>query len=281
MFSKASRALNGALVLATLSALVLAGCGGEEVVDPYVGGTLDQVTRGAIQSENFLFEFYKPDFLYVEGNTGFVKSGNKIEIIVGDDLENRVSSWDDSTKIGVQKFFSPYVWLMAKRVKNGTQIAELDSVTSPVLPRLTRIDIEKVNGFDIGKLRYNKKKDIDDMLDAEVQTAGSLHYLPDHEAEAPAEVAVAADGADGDAAEVVEPAMAWYLKAQKTDAMFKITNVNDKLEMAFHLLENETLPFVGGVKIGEAYTWKDRNKSRVSCPVEISYVLYANRYLAP
>ncbi len=279
MFSKASRALLGALVLATVPALFLAGCGGDEEVDPYVYGTLDQVTRGAVRSENFLFEIPKPEFLYVEGNTGCVKSGNRIEILVADDLENRVSSWTDSTKIGVQKFFSPYVWLMAKRVRNGTQIAELDSVANPMLPKLKQVNIAEVDGFDIGKLLYNKKKEIDDMKDAEIQTVGTLHYLPDHEAEVD-ESAKAADATDAAATEA-EPAMAWYLKAESSDAMFKIVNVNESLELAFHLLENENLPFVGGVKIGEAYSWKERKASKVSCPVEITWLRYANRYLAP
>ena len=275
MFSKASRGLFGALVLSTLMAFVLGGCGGKEEKDPYVGGTLDQVTRGAIQSKNYLFEIPKPEFIYVEGNTGFVRSGNKIEVLVGDDLENRVSSWNDSTKIGVQKFFSPYVWLMARRVRNGMQTAALDSVTNPVLPRFKNVNIEEVNGFDIGKLEYNKKKEIEDMAGSEVQTVGTLHYLPDHEAEAPE------TPAEGEDAATAEPAMAWYLRAESSDALFKVSNVDERLEMAFHLLENEDLPFVGGVKIGEPYTWKERKESKVSCPVEITWLRYANRYLAP
>lgn len=273
MFSKAPRALFALLVLATVPALFLAGCGEDEEVDPYVYGNLDQVTRGEVESENFLFEIHKPEFIYVEGNTGFAKSGNRIEVIVGDDLENRVPSWTDSTRIGVQKFFSPYVWLMAKRVKVGMETTALDSVESPVLPNLVDVNIEEVNGFDIGKLQYNRRQEIEDMAGSEVQTVGTLHYLPDHEAEEPAETA------EGE--EPAEPQMAWYLRAESSDATFKITNVTPRLELAFHLLENENLPFVGGVEIGEPYTWASRRESRVSAPVEITWLRYANRYLGP
>ena len=48
---------------------------------------------------------------------------------------------------------------------------------------------DMVNGFDIGTLRWNAKAKIDDMLDAKVSSAGTVHYLPDHEAEEPAEPA--------------------------------------------------------------------------------------------
>jgi hypothetical protein len=75
--------------------------------------------------------------------------------------------------------------------------------------------------------------------------------------------------------------MAWYLQAEGSDATFKIENVSPALEMTFALLEMDNLPFIGGVKIGEGYTWAERRSSRVSGPIEVTFVRYANRYLAP
>lgn len=279
MLSNSRRGLLGMVVLVVLPVLALfVGCGKEEEVDPYVYGSLDQVTRGFIQSKQYLFEVDAPQFVFIQGNTGIARSGNHLEVIVADNLENRAPSWGGKL-IGVQKFYSPYVWLMAKRVKDGVNITALDSVQQPVLPHFTSVKLDEVSGYDIGQLRWNQKKKIDDMVDAEVQTVGMLHYLPDHEAEPvkPSEETTA-EGGEGAAP---EPPMAWYLQAESSDAMFKIANVTPSLEFAFRLLEAEDLPFVGGVKIGAAYSYKDRRASRISAPIEVEWLRYANRYLAP
>lgn len=272
MFSLSRRAL---LLLAVVPVFVLAACGEEEVVDPYVYGTLDQVTRGHVQSEGYLFEIDAPEFVYIKGNTGIARVNNHLEVIVADDLENRASTWDGKL-IGVQKFYKPYVWLMAKRVKEHLgeeqfNIVALDSVPDPILPKFTVVDLEEVSGFDLGSLEWNKKQQIDDMFEAEVQGVGVIQQLPDHQAEQ----------AVAEADSVVEPQMAWYLKAQGSDALFKITNVTPELELAFHMLEAQDLPFIGGVKIGATYPFAERRESRVSAPVEITFIRFANRYLAP
>ena len=75
-------------------AFLAIGCGEEEVVDPYMYGSLDAVTRGWVSSENYLFEIDAPEFVFIEGNTGLVKSGTHLEIVVADDLENRAASWN-------------------------------------------------------------------------------------------------------------------------------------------------------------------------------------------
>lgn len=279
MFTLARRVL---LVAALAPALVVVGCGKDEVVDPYVYGTLDQVTRGHIQSEQFLFEIDTPKFVFIDGNTGIVRVDNRLEIVVAEDLENQAANWDGKI-LGVQKFYSPYVWLMARRVKTpegeGFVTTDLDSVETPMLPKFVTVDLNEVTGFDIGTLRWNKKELIDEKKDVKVSSAGTLLYLPDHEAEAPKPGAKPVAGA-ADAA-MAEPAMAWYLQADSSDALFKITNMNDRLEFYFKLLESEGLPFIGEIKIGETYSYKDRKASHVSAPIEITWLRYANRYLAP
>ena len=274
--SQAGRRARSRALLAGVAVLALfaAGCSEEEVVDPYVYGTLDQVSRGHVRSENFLFEIPAPEFVYIQGNTGIARVNNHLEVIVADDLENRAASWDGKL-LGVQKFFSPYVWLMVKRVKEpvGEEFVTtaVDSLAEVVLPAFTSVDLEEVSGFDLGSLRWNQRESIEDMFEAEVQGVGTITFELDHQAEAPAE----------DDTTQVEPAMAYYLNAEGSDAKFKITNTTPALEMAFGLLEVEQLPFIGGVKIGEAYPLRERRASRVSGDVEITFVRFANRYLAP
>ncbi|RKZ16662.1 hypothetical protein DRQ53_05710 [bacterium] len=275
MFTLARRVL---LVAALAPAILVVGCGDKELVDPYVYGTLDQVTRGHLQSEQFLFEVDTPEFVFIDGNTGLVRIENRLEVVVAEDLENQVANWDGKI-LGVQKYYTPFVWLMARRVKTpegeGFVTTDLDSVTNPLLPKFINVDLNEVNGYDIGKLRWNRKKDIDDMFEAKVSSAGTILYLPDHEADAAAAEPV--EGEEG----MMEPAMAWYLQAESSDAMFKITNVNDRLELYFRLLESENLPFIGEVSIGETYSYKNRKASRVSAPVEVNWLRFANRFMAP
>jgi len=273
MRSQLRRGLSLAILasLCALTALFFAGCGEEEVVDPFTYATLDQVTRGYVQSKDFLYEIDAPQFEFVDGNTAIVRSGNHLEILVGDDLENRAPQLSGKL-IGVQKFFSPVVWLMAKRVKDGLTVTDLDSVTAPVLPHFTDVKLDDVQGYDIGKLGWNQLKTLEDMTDAEVQTLGKLVYTADHQVEQ-------VEPAEGEAAPA--PKMSWYLVSEDDGAKFKITNVTPSLELAFRLLEAEGLPFVGGIKVGEAYTFQERRASRVSAPVEVQWLRYANRYLAP
>jgi len=268
------------LTVMLVSLLAALGCGEEEVVDPYTYATLDQVTRGFVQSEDFLYEIDAPDFVFAHGNTSIVRSGNHLEILVGDDIENRAPTLQGKL-IGVQKFFSPVVWLMAKRVKDGLNTTDLDSVEAPVFPKFTDVKLEEVNGYDISQLRWNQKSTIDEMAGSEVQTVGTLHYLPDHQADdEDADAAAADEDANANAAPA-EPAMSWYLQAKDSDAMFKITNVTPSLEFAFRLLEAEGLPFIGGVNLMESYPFAERRESRVSSPIEVTWCRYANRYLAP
>jgi len=182
-----------------------------------------------------------------------------------------VAGWEGK-KLGVQKFFSPYVWLMVKRVKESTgpetfTTTAVDSVAAPVLPKFASVDLEEISGFDLGSLRWNRKAAIDDMFEAEVQGVGVVMQMPDHEFEAESDT--------------VQVPMAWYLEAEGSDATFKITNVSDELELAFKMLEIDNLPFIGGVKILEPYPIAVRRASRVSAPIEITFIRYANRYLAP
>ena len=268
------RSLSLAIGASCATLLLVAGCGKDkEAVDPFVYATLDQVTRGHVESKDFLFEIDAPEFEFVQGNTAIVRSGNHLEILVGDDLENRAPQLAGKL-IGVQKFFSPVVWLMAKRVKDGLNVTELDSVAAPVLPHFTDVKLDEVQGYDIGKLSWTARDfaTLEEMVDQEVQTVGTLTYVPDHQVEVTAP-------AEGEAA--ATPQMAWYLTSENGAAKFKISNVTPSLELAFRLLEAEGLPFVGGVKIGTAYTSKERSASKVSAPVEVQWLRYANRYLAP
>jgi len=298
----------GAILVPLVFAL---GCGEEEQVDPYTYATLRAVTHGHAISKDFLFEIDAPEFVLTHGNTGIIRNGNQLEIMVADDLENRAANFQGKL-IGVQKFFSPVVWLMAKRVKDGLNVTSLDSVPDPVLPKFTSPNLEEVpgskltydgeyatvtttpeqlaiisymvkqeraaldqflRGFDLGKLRWNQKESMEDIVDSELQGVGVVFQREDHELieDYDAEADTTGQG----------PPMAWYLRAKDSDATFKLDNVTQSLELAFHLLEAEGLPFVGSVTVHDPYPFRQRRESRISAPMSVNWLRYANRFLAP
>ncbi len=271
-----------ALLLTVAPLLILAsGCGKKEEVDPYVYGSLRDVTRGNVESIGFLFEIDCPEFVYIDGNTGIVRDPNDpnlLEFLVATDLENNAPSWQGKL-LGVQKFFSPTVYLMARRVKDGMNTTEIDSCTDYVIPNFTDPKLEELSGFDLGKMPYNarrsKQSDMDDRIGMEFQTAGKVVQLPDHEWKAP-------EGEVPEGEEAPTAPMAWYLEsADNPKALFKITNVTPSLEFGLKLLTAQGLPFVGGVKIVDVYPYKQRRREKVTGTVEIEFITYANRYLAP
>ena len=150
-----------ALLLAMAPMIFLAnGCGKDEEIDPYVYGTLREVSRGAVESIGFLFEIDTPEIVYIDGNTAIVRDAsdpNLLEFLVADDLSNRVPSWQGKI-LGVQKFFTPQVFFMVKRVKDGLSTAAVDSCEEFVIPSFTDPKLEELSGFDLGTMPFNARR---------------------------------------------------------------------------------------------------------------------------
>jgi hypothetical protein len=276
----------GALLLAAAALLTMAnGCSKKKEVDPYVYGSLRDVTRGNVESVGFLFEIDCPEFVYIDGNTAIVRDPNDpnlLELLVADDLENRAPSWQGKL-LGVQKFFSPAVYLMVRRVKDGMTTTAVDSCENFVLPHFTDPKLEEISGFDLSKMPYNarsrEQKDMEDRVGMEFQTAGRVELRPDYEWKAP-EPKPGEKVADGE--EAPQAPMVWYLVSADNDkAVFKISNVSKSLGFALKLLTSQDLPFVGAVKINTINPYRQRRREEVTGDLDIQFVTYANRYLAP
>ncbi len=272
----------GILLIAVAALLTLAnGCSKKKEVDPYVYGSLREVTRGKVESIGFLFEIDCPEFVYIDGNTAIVRDPsdpNLLELLVANDLENRAPSWQGKI-LGVQKFFTPSVYLMVRRVKDGMTTTDVDSCTEFVLPSFTDPKLEEISGFDLSKMPYNlsrsHEKDLDDRIGSAFQTAGHVELRPDYEWKAP-------EGEVKEGEEAPQAPMVWYLISADDDkAVFKIKNVTKSLDFALKLLTAQNLPFVGGVKVDDINPYRERRRLEVTGNLDIEFVTYANRYLAP
>lgn len=258
-------------------ALTAVGCGKKEAKDPYVSGTLRGVTRGEVRSKGFLFEIPTPEFVFTNGNTAIVRDKNLLEILVLPDVENRAASLSGKV-LGVEKRFDPFVYLVGRRVKDGTTITPLDTVPEPVLPNIippSSIDLAAIPGFDLKELKWNGDPEkLNDRVESQFQTVGRVMYLANPEVAAVAKLGMSPTDS-------VPPApMAWFVApAEGGDSLLKITNVTPRLEFALRMLEAENLPFVGACTLKEVYSIKMRAATKVTGKMEIGWLRFANRYL--
>ena len=74
------------LGLLALTILGLTGCGEKEEVDPYVYDSVRRIMEGDTLSIGFLFEIDSPEFEYVRGNTGMIRNGNLLNILIYEDI---------------------------------------------------------------------------------------------------------------------------------------------------------------------------------------------------
>jgi hypothetical protein len=269
----------GSLALLLLVALVAAGCASnkktKEVKDPYLHATLRAVTRGTVLSKGFLFEIDAPEFVYAHGNTALIRDKNLLEVLVLPDAENRAPTLAGK-KLGVQKAFSPFVYLIAKQIRDGTTVTPLDSVPDPVLPKVLNekeLNLE-IPGFDLKKLTWDTdSKTLLDRVDSQFQTVARAVQRPDVE---PPDSTVAA----AQTAPPGEPRLAWFLtSAAASESAFKVANVTPELDWVLHLLQAENLPLIGAMTLTDPLPVKMRQKTKVVGHVQIGWVKYANRYL--
>lgn len=238
------------LGLMTVSFFGLAGCGGEEEVDPYVYDSLRRITRGDTLSVGFLFEFDAPEFEYVRGNVAIIRDGNLLEFFVAEDLESKYRSLSGAM-LGVKKTFSPQpTHLVLQRIKRGG-IVEADSLPAPrgyVLPRLLRagaIDLE-TPGAPLPEIGWSRRA----MDDARAT------FLPENEDDPlrPIQTGIERfsyqprfDLPDTVQANPSPEDFAWYAIFEET--FMEIVDVTPGADYMLHLLLEKDLPLIGSFSV--------------------------------
>lgn len=251
MFADASSLRRAsALLLLALSAaalISLAGCGEEEVVDPYVATTINRVMDGDTLSTDFLFEIEPPALRYAKGDVGIVANGNRLFFLVGPDLENNYDTWKTGS-LRVQKRFShgvetPHLFMMG--YKTGMTETRVDSVESYVLPATFQASKTQIEtpGAPLPDLSYKRLSRIQEFYPEnegdqliEVQSIViDFVKVPAHDL--PEEIA-ANPGPDN---------YAWY--AIFPESTFRFVDVGPGADYMLELLKEENLPLVGSFSI--------------------------------
>lgn len=263
-------ALLALVAVAGLTALGLAGCGGEKEVDPYVYASLRQVMDGDTLSDNFLFEIDAPRFEYVRGDLGVIRNGNRLEFLVATGLEQKHQSWNGAL-LGVQKFFSPTSHLVLRRLKVGGVVQPVDTVTTYTVPRIVRanaVDIE-TPGAPLPDVKWNVMSSVEQFVPKEdgdpisVQTGiENFVYAPRHDK--PEE-------------------MAWY--AVFPQSTFRIVDVDKGTDWMLHLLKDKGLPLAGSFSVtGVEQSARERVRvhgqlGHVVGTLKINWFRYANAFV--
>ncbi len=284
MFSRSSSLRRASiLVLLAVASLTLAGlvgCGGKKDVDPYVYTTMSRVMDGDTTSTNFLFEIDAPVLDYAEGDIAMVKSGNRIEFLVGPDLENNYRNYAGSL-LGVQKRFSPTSHMFLMRVKQGEIITPVDSLETYQLPAIFEATQNQLQtpGKALPDLSWKKKTEIEGLLPENegdplisVQSGiSNFVYAPRHDLE-------------GEAAENPgENDYAWY--AVFPNATFEIVDLHPGAPFMLRLLKAKNLPLVGSFSLTEFYDkYTVRSKTHgdlghVVGKMKINWFRFANTFV--
>jgi hypothetical protein len=262
-----------------LSLAGILGCG-EKEVDPYVYADLRAVMDGDTLSNNFLFEIDTPRFEYVRGNTAVVREGNRLEFLVGPDLEENYTRYQGAL-LGVQKFFKPTPHLVIQRVKRQGVIDTLPPVTNYVIPKVMRasaVDLQ-TPGADLPSLRWDRKQEY-------------ATYLPDEDGnEKPIQTGITKfvyapkyTLPDSVRANPSEKDMAWY--AVFPEATLQIVDLTPGADYMLHLLQDKDLPLVGSftvLKLEDSYLERKKtygDLGHVIGEMKINWFRYANSFIA-
>jgi hypothetical protein len=272
-------------LLAGLTVAGLIGCGGGEVeeveVNPYVHATLTQVMTGAVRDtvgRAFNFEIDTPPFEYVRGDVGIVREGNRLEFLVGDNLEKRQNELKGCV-LGVKMAFAPGpTHLILQRIsRGGTVIA--DSLPRPKaypLPKVLRagaVDL-KTPGAALPEIDWKHTESIDP-------------FLPKNEGEP----LISVQSAVEKFVHVAKPdapagsnEMAWY--AVFPEASVQIVDLTPGAEYMLQLLLDQKLPLVGSfaMKTVEkdflARRTERRGIGHVVGTMKVNWFRYANTFIA-
>ena len=273
------------LLLAFVAAafIGLAGCGGDEVVDPYVYTTLERVMAGDTLSADFLFEIDAPTLEYAKGDVGIIRKGNQLHFLVGPDIENNFGNYAGSV-LGVAKRFTAVnstTHLFIKRYRKGEMITPVDSIGTYVLPGVRTISQNELEtpGAPLPDLDWQRPSKIEEFLpendgDSLIKVQSiveNLVYMPRH------------DLTEEQQANPAATDYSWYAVFPKST--FRIVNLDEGAPYMLELLKAQNLPLVGSFSLASI---EDRRTERrkthgdlghVCGTMKINWFRYANTYI--
>lgn len=256
MFADASslRRASALPLLALTAALLfsLAGCGEDEVVDPYLGASINAVMEGEVQSPGFLFKVAPPTLRYAENNVGIVAEGNRLFFLVGPDVRNNYDTWA-SDSLFVEKRFSHRVetpHLFMRGYGSGMTMTAVDSVESYVLPATFQASKNQIEtpGAPLPEISYKRLSSIQE-------------FYPENEGDALMEVqSIVTNFVNRPAHDLPEELAgnpgpenyAWY--AVFPESTFRLVDVGPGADYMLKMLKTENLPLVGSFSISSIVT---------------------------
>lgn len=130
-------AIRFAVVFCVLATMSLAGCGKNEIENPYEPATLEQAVSGESLNKLFKFELTGTKILAVEGKLALLTEGDRMEFLFGDDL-SLLNTLDAGTgyKLGVKREWgsAPEIYLVLEHVIDGPDTSIVTADDSPVFP---------------------------------------------------------------------------------------------------------------------------------------------------
>ena len=243
-----------AAVLMVLAMIVLAGCSGKEIPDPYLTTSLHQAFYGPLPaSKGYRYKIVDAEVVESVGHLAMVRQGNVTEFIVGRSISDKMEGRDGQTLIfNCVKKYTPYTMFKCEQLIAGNDTIFMPQAGSIYYPRITMAgdfkskDHDEMNPMNIN---YNRTDDLRKLEEKQFNMKAPVEFDLEEEE--------------------------WYIVGPR--ARLRVEKPDDFTEIILRLIAREGLDFVGGITYNETDDWEDRRDSQIAGTVTIDYIQYMGR----
>jgi len=244
-------------VVVVLSAVLIAGCGGEKNTDPYLKVSLHQATYGppAI-SKGFKYKIVDPKIVEASGHLCLVREGNVTAMIAGRSIADKIESMDKNhITFNVVKKYSPYVHFKCETVISGQDTVFISSAGSIFYPKIKNADGFHAKGYDetsLDKFKWNDTAGLKKAVDKKYAVTGKIAQVEE----------------DGD--------QVWMISGGK-DTELRVQNPDDSIVLVLRMLASSGGEFTGGITFVSDEDFAARRENHVSGDVTVEWVKYGDK----
>jgi hypothetical protein len=243
-------------IVAVLSTVLVAGCGGTKEVDPYAEVSLRQATYGPpVISKGYKYKIVNPQIIEASGHLCLVREGNVTTMIAGRSIADKIEAMDRSNiTFNVVKKYSPYVHFKCEQVISGQDTVFISSAGSIFYPKIKKAAEFRAKDYDqtdLDKFKWNDSAGLTRAVDKKFAVTGTIARVEE----------------DGD--------NVWMISGGR-ETTFRVQNPDDSIRMVLRMLADANMGFTGGITFVGEEEWAARRDNHISGDVTVEWVQYGD-----
>ena len=250
-------------------AMVLAGCGKGEQIDPYATATLREATYGEVVSDGFMYKIVNPAIIDTLGNFVVARQGNLTQFFTGNNIAQQVGKMGDMSKLtfNVVKRFKPMTYFQCMSIVSATDSVAVEHEKPIALPRTveaaTFAPPADYTRTEMVELRYDDTIGLRDRVGKKLSIRAKLVYV---ETDSTSFWMLEGDKAC--------PSPYFRHEERIVPAMLRIKQPRPTLEIVLRMLTKTDQLFDGGVTLSGVEPFPGRADNQICGTVEIGYVRF-------